>query len=1110
MKTLSLIAAIFVTGICADLCFGQNYNPEKAEFLVKTGQKFLDEGQYQTASDTLQKAITFFEKTGNISGLIRSLNLQGESFYNLNQCDKAIKVLNRSLQLAKDKRSASHAELSQTYYHLSVASGKCARKIDEAIQLLNKSIAIKEKLYGSQSPEIAYDYTFMGFLYDNKEQSDSAILFLNKALSIRENKLAPNDIELANTHHNFGQVYENQSELDKALTHHLRALNIRQTKLGDAHLSTLHSINAIGSVYRKLGNFDRALEYYRYALENRRKALGEIHSDVSCSYYSIANLHNAMFDYHSAIPYFLQGHRILEQLYGSDTDVLPAYYAVTAKVYGLIGDHQRAKVFIEKTEKTADKNLGKDHPYRGIAFSFIGEYYGETGDSFRQMTYFKKAIDIFHKAWGAGTVREADVLFKMGSTHAKNKQFAAAIHHYEKALAIYEQIMGRKIPKTASVHLAIGNVYKDQGKYDKALELFQEAFSSITISVEDIARPYANPDLDELESKSLALQVAGSKGETLLMQGLAENNLLLLKQSLNTYVFAMQLIDQINAGYNNESAKIELEKQSRVTYNGAIQVAFELYQRTRENAFMETAFGIAEKSKSVLLTENIRDVRGKTLAGIPDSLMIREKDIKIELAYYNNELYLARKEKDETKEKMCEKNIFEVQQRYDHLKEKLEWEYPVYYNFKYNIRTTGISELQRMLPDEKTSVVEFFTGDSAIYIFTVSKRSVQLLRRRIDAGFARLFSDYERSLTDQNFILNSRWAADSLYVKSAYSLYEFLLQPSFNSAENPIEKLIIIPDDVLAQINFGTLITNRSAGENVDYETLDYLIKQCRISYAYSAAFIKNDTIRVKKPKHSFAGFAPSYSGNSFAGIDTVLHPLAYQVVRSGNLPLPGAEEEVKDLSDLMKGKSWLNAEATETNFKQHAGNFNILHLAMHSLLDNEQPEHSELLFNPEKDKWNDGYLKVSEIYNLDLTAELVVLSTCSSGYGKIQKGEGPISISRAFSYAGCPSVVMSLWKVPDDVTHQLMTFFYAGLKDGKPKDEALRLAQFKLLNETQNPLYRHPYFWAGFVVTGNTEPISSSSTLWTMAGVCMIAVAVVFVTLKRRRIHASVFGRNS
>jgi CHAT domain-containing protein len=550
-----------------------------------------------------------------------------------------------------------------------------------------------------------------------------------------------------------------------------------------------------------------------------------------------------------------------------------------------------------------------------------------------------------------------------------------------------------------------------------------------------------------------------------------------------------------------ENARVELEKESRKIYYNGINIAYQLYAKTKDRNFIHDAFVISEKSKSVMLLENIRDSRAKSLAGVPDSLIELERDVKITLAYYQSMLHQAQKSKDTAKVVLQEKNIFETQQQYDQLKNKLEKQFLAYFNFKYNQSAPSLDNVRQSLPDEATAIAEFYVEDSVIYKFTISKNNFALERISNDETFRKLMGNYEKSLTNANFILNSRNEADQLYTTSAFALYELLLKSTLENNKTQITKLIIIPDDMLAQFNFGTLLTKKIPEGAFNYKNLEYLTKTCQISYAYSSALINDAPLKRKNPKYVFAGFAPSYLGNQLIDLDTVAHPIAHLVARSGNLPLPGAAEEVRLISQFMDGDSWINQEATETNFKTHAADYGVLHLAMHSLLNNENPHYSELLFNHDNDLENDGYLNVAEIYNLKLNAAMVVLSACSSGFGKIQKGEGPISISRAFSYAGCPSVVMSLWKIPDAVTSQIMTNFYQELKNGKQKDEALRLAQLKFLNETGDPLYHHPYFWAGFVVMGDTDPLPEKFPVWIIYGaVVLLMIILIFLDLRRRR----------
>ena len=1010
------------------------------EALYKNGNELYDQNKYQESINVLEKALAAFEQLKDLPGQIKTQNLKAECLANLGQCDKAIGILKQSLAQVTARLKEDHPQVAETYYYLSRAIGGCSRKHEDAIAMMYKSMALKKKRYGENALETAFDYNFLGYLFHNKGEPDSALVYLSKALKIRQKKLPGDHIEVAHTLYNLARVYEDKSELSQALELHQLAYQIRREKFTEDNPTISNSVAAIGNVYQKFGNYDRALDYLNRALQIRKKTLGENHSNVAGSYYTIGNLHSAMFNYHSAIQYYKQGNRITENNLGPNNEILATYYAATGKMYGRIGEHKTALEYITKARTWAEKNMANDHPYLAIVYNMAGDYYAEINDLSTQADYYKKAISIFHKAYSVGSTREADVLLKMGEVNAKNKRFDEAVALYHQALIIFESKMGKRNPKVASVYLAMGDVHKNQHQYKESLEAYQKAFASVSSSPGDSADLYFNPRPDDLESKSLALRVASSKAEVLLRKAKAEvDDRTGLKRSLATYKFAMQLIDLISAEYNNESAKIELEKESRNIYSMAIYVAHQLYLLSSDETFLEDAFAISEKSKSVLLLENIRDSRAKTLAGVPDSLVKAENDVKIELAYYKNAIYQSRKGNQSEKIQTYEKNAFDTQQKYDRLKRKLEKEFPAYYDFKYNTRAIDVASVRELLPDEKTAVVEFFVSDTSIYIFSVAKQSARLEWVKRDSANEKLLSDYEKSLTNPDFILNFRAEADGLYAHAAYKIYELLLQAVFETAETSIQRLIIVPDDVLARINFGTLLTKEPSIENLDYKTLHYLSRTCEISYAYSSAFIKNDPVRIKKAKHIFAGFAPSYTGGQFVNVDTAQHPMIHLVVRNGDLPLPGAVAEVKHISGFMRGKSWLDEEATESNFKQHAGDYKILHLAMHTLLNNENPEYSELLFSHQKDRANDGFLKISEIYNLKLNADMVVLSACSSGYGKIQKGEGPISISRAFSYAGCPSVVMSLWKVPDDVTRQIMTFFYEELMDNKRKDEALQ-----------------------------------------------------------------------
>ena len=206
-------------------------------------------------------------------------------------------------------------------------------------------------------------------------------------------------------------------------------------------------------------------------------------------------------------------------------------------------------------------------------------------------------------------------------------------------------------------------------------------------------------------------------------------------------------------------------------------------------------------------------------------------------------------------------------------------------------------------------------------------------------------------------------------------------------------------------------------------------------------------------------------------------------LLRSGELPLPGALEEVSQIAAILPSRTYVGREASEEQFKKVAGDYPVLHLSMHALVDEQNPVYSQLLFSPGADSLEDGFLTVGEIYHLQLQAQLAVLSACNTGYGQLKTGEGVISLSRAFAYAGVPSTLMSLWKVPDDATADLIARFYQNIHQNADKATALHQSKLAFLDNTLQAAQAHPFYWSGFVLSGNSGAINLSgnakSWLW-------------------------------
>jgi len=292
---------------------------------------------------------------------------------------------------------------------------------------------------------------------------------------------------------------------------------------------------------------------------------------------------------------------------------------------------------------------------------------------------------------------------------------------------------------------------------------------------------------------------------------------------------------------------------------------------------------------------------------------------------------------------------------------------------------------------------------------------------------------------------------------------------SYLDSLGSIRRLVILPDGKLNYLPFELLQTAPTT-ERKAYASIPFLLKKYAISYAQAVPAIF-PSIR-RQQQDTYLGFAPSYDvqgGRSFTNL----------TFNAG---------EIQQAADFWDGTAFLQAKASKSQFEAQAPTAGILHLAMHAMLNDSSPQYSYLQFT-------DAPLYTYELYSQPLAAQLAVLSACNTGIGKLIEGEGVISLARAFQYAGCPSVAMSLWPVDDQTTAHLMLDFFQQLQAGLPKDEALRAAKLAYLDQAE-PALAHPFYWAGINLIGDRSPMAKSTGglgwMWALLAVNLLLVFVV------------------
>ena len=476
----------------------------------------------------------------------------------------------------------------------------------------------------------------------------------------------------------------------------------------------------------------------------------------------------------------------------------------------------------------------------------------------------------------------------------------------------------------------------------------------------------------------------------------------------------------------------------------------------------------------------LNETRAKEFAGVPGDLQDQESELKRNLRYYEQQLTTGRENGDEVSLSELQNKVFTLKNEYDLLIENIEKNYPQYYRLKYESNTVSVADLKNSLQD-KELLVEYYLGQSSLYTFV----------------FGRDFSDFVKVNLEEDFLdavnhmrsLLSKMSGDMVGFRSvSHRLYSTLILPFQHRLKG--QHITFIPDNELGYIPFEIL--QHSAAKS------DYLIEDHAISYTYSATF-RNQIIGNKRSNNEirYLAFAPNFNDRNQAGDPEVPDLLAYDDVVRGNLvELEGAHREVESLASFFEGDYFRNFDAHESLFKKVGKNYEIIHLATHAIIDDLNPLNSRLLFTIQGDSLDDGNLHAWELFSLNLNAGLAVLSACNTGFGKIQKGEGIQSLGRAFAYAGCPSRLMSLWPAQDASTARIMESFYNHLSKGIAKDEALRQAKLKFLQDATD-LNEHPFYWAGFVLQGDPSPLVGKKHryLWGL----VLAMLMVFLLIYRR-----------
>ena len=651
--------------------------------------------------------------------------------------------------------------------------------------------------------------------------------------------------------------------------------------------------------------------------------------------------------------------------------------------------------------------------------------------------------------------------FNSGKHLFDSESYDEATDFFLKCKNAREEIFVRTL-ELAEINFWLGKTYNQTKQYSKALEVLKEALYSYKVDVDSLKHLEENTPahLDNIIEVLYEMQIA--------LHGMNDNES--LEQLDNLTTLLPKLLDKSHASFYYKQDKLALLRKSNDILRGQF-VFLEDVEGSESQMF-----DLMEKYSSYNLSEAF------TQAKAYDKLAEENESFSLLNQLNNQETYLIeRVKKEEAQEETniellanFSSTLFQVRSQKDSLNQLLKKETPNEYKILKQKSLLGLKAFQNSL-NENELALRYLIDTQLIMGVAITKDEV--IYKRI-SNLDNNVQTKTTAVLDFLDLFAQKNSSVKNYKDAAHELYSKLLKPFIDEVEK--SRLIIMPDGILNYLPFDILLTKQSESDN--FKELPYLINDYSISYHFSGSLKVKMDEENKGKKKAMLAIAPS-----FELVDDYLQPMTYN------------EEEVRSLVKLFKGKELINKEATKADFLVEAPKYKIIHLATHGLADNSRLDNSYLSFTQKDSIDEEELLYLPELYTSNLNNDLAVLSACETSIGRYQKGEGVMSLSRAFAYAGCNSIVTSLWKVNQKTTYELMVSFYKGLKAGLPKDEALRKAKLEFIQS--HDVEAHPYYWAAFTNIGSTKPLVISNNKSILIKGLLIVGGLVLLVFGLKRI---------
>lgn len=924
-------------------------------------------------------------------------------------------------------------------------------KYDEAMPLADRALAMVEKDLGPEHPHIVPLLINLARIFEFKGEYDKAEPLFLRAVALAEKVLKPEHPYFGASLNNLARLYVSKAEYNKAEALFLRAVDVREKALGPKHYDFATSLSDLATFYTRKGEYDKAEQLFLRALGIYEKALEPEHRYISIALNNLAGLYEDKADYNKAETIYLRALEIQEKVLGPEHPYLAAALNNLAAVYRSKGEYSKAATLYFRALAIREKALGARHPSVAISLNNLADLYDISGNRNKAEELYLRTLDIREKALGPEHTDVAVTLNDLATLYRSAGEYKKAEPLYLRALAIREKALGPEHRSVASSLNSLAIFYGLTGEHNKA-----ETFFSRALEIYEKALGSYHPTVGQTLNNAAVFYIGkGNVSHAIDLQ--------LRAGEIDEYNISL-----IIAGGNEEQKRAYMQ-----VFSGSTDTMVSLHLRyaPNDNRAARLALTTILRRKGRVLdtvVESLQSLRQRLNPG--DQMLLNQlNDARSQLAT------LVFKGPGKTNLDLYKRQIAKLEEDARKLETAVSSRVG---EFQVRPQPVTLELAQKSIPED-AALVELVSYNP--FYAEASDRSKRwganhyaayVLTRQgepqcIDLGDA---AGIDADVSKLLGALRNPNSTD--FKQRARTLDETLMRPIRRLLGNT-RKLLISPDSQLNKLPFGVLVNEEGK----------CLIEQFSITYLTSGRDLLRLQARSESRDRPLILASPAFDDASRA-MSSTNNSGSRSVDFSGFVyeSLPGTAEEAKQLATILpEAKLLIGPQATETAIKQARGP-GLLHIATHGffLADKKQvlaqrPGLGEnpLLrsglalagFNKRQSGNDDGVLTALEAAGLDLWGtKLVVLSACETGLGDVENGEGVYGLRRAFAMAGAESQVMSLWKVADTATKELMVAYYNRLMRGEGRSEALRQVQLEMMRGKQ---WQHPYYWAGFIASG-------------------------------------------